>query len=242
VLAALVAPNWKDDAPKKRDAQANSASKVSIDEQVLNAAFQPALQSLQQASFRSVAAPASLRILELVVCSCAHPSLASAVVGVLQDVCSRVRAPSLRCALSHAFKCCLRLPGEAVDRCLFLLCQVQLSRETSSDASEDDAAALKACARLFSTSLRRDGLALVLRAQRDGVLPSARVVDVSRLVRTKYPPSELAADVRAALGLVVAEKGPDVAGDLARAVRDEKKFKKLLKAMVGGKRKGSSGS
>ena len=147
----------------------------------------------------------------------------------------------MRCALSHAFKCCLRLPGEAVDRCLFLLCQVQLSRETSSDASEDDAAALKACARLFSTSLRRDGLALVLRAQRDGVLPSARVVDVARLVRTRYPPSELAADVRAALGLVVAEKGPDVAGDLARAVRDEKKFKKLLKAMVGGKRKGSSG-
>jgi len=239
VLAALVAPNWKDDAPKKRDAQCNSASKVSVDEQVLSAAFQPALQSLQQASFRSVSAPASLRILELVVCACAHPSLASAVVGVLQDVCSRVCAPSLRCALSHAFKCCLRLPGEAVDRCLFLLCQVQLTRTTSSDESEDDAAALKACARLFSTSLRRDGLALVLRAQRDGVLPSARVVDVARLVRTRYPPSELAADVRAALGLVVAEKGPDVAGDLARAVRDEKKFKKLLKAMVGGKRKGS---
>ena len=51
--------------------------------------------------------------------------------------------------------------------------------------------------------------------------------------------SELAADVRAALGLVVAERGPDVAGDLAAAIRDEKKFKKLLKAMVGGKRKGS---
>jgi len=116
---------------------------------------------------------------------------------------------------------------------------VQLTKPTASDESEDDAAALKACARLFSTNLRRDGLALVLRAQRDGVLPSARVVDVARLVRTRYPPETLAADVRAALGLVVAAKGPDVAGDLARAVRDEKKFKKLLKAMVGGKRKGS---
>ena len=245
VLAALVAPNWKDDAPKKRDAQCNSAAKGSVDERVLDAAFQPALQSLQASAgaFRSVAAPASLRILELVVCSCAHPSLASAVVGVLQDVCSRVRAPSLRCALSNAFKCCLRLPvSDSVDRCLFLLCQVQLTKPTASDASEDDAAALKACARLFSTELRRDCLGIVLRAQRDGVLPSARVVDVARLVRTRYPPSELAADVRAALGLVVAEKGPDVAGDLAHAVRDEKKFKKLLKAMVGGKRKGNSGS
>ena len=145
----------------------------------------------------------------------------------------------MRCALSNALKCCLRLPGEAVDRCLFLLCQVQLTKPTASDSSEDDAAALKACARLFATDLRRDGLSLLLRAQRDGVLPSARVVDVSRLVRTKYPPSELAVDVRAALGLVVAEKGPDVAGDLASAIRDEKKFKKLLKAMVGGKRKGS---
>ena len=233
VLAALVAPNWKDDAPKKRDAQCNSASKVSVDERVLDAAFQPALQSLQASCFRSISAPASLRILELVVCSCAHPSLASAVVGVLQDVCSRVRAPSLRCALSNAFKCCLRLPGEAVDRCLFLLCQVQLTKPTSSDESEDDAAALKACARLFSTDLRRECLGIVLRAQRDGVLPSARVVDVARLVRTRYPPSELAADVRAALGLVVAEKGPDVAGDLARAVRDEKKFRKAAMVMGG---------
>ena len=154
-------------------------------------------------------------------------------------MCSRVRAPSLRCAVANALKCCLRLPGEAVDRCLFLLCQVQLTKPTASDESEDDAAALKACARLFSTDLRRDGLARVLRAQRDGVLPSARVVDVARLVRTRYPPSELAADVRAALGLVVAEKkGPDVAGDLAAAIRDEKKIKKQLKAKVGGKRKG----
>ena len=127
VLAALVAPNWKDDAPKKRDAHVTAPG--SVDERVLDAAFQPALQSLQASAgaFRAVAAPASLRILELVVCSCAHPSLASAVVGMLQEMCSRVRAPSLRCALSNAFKCCLRLPGEAVDRCLFLLCQVQLT-------------------------------------------------------------------------------------------------------------------
>ena len=96
--------------------------------------------------------------------------LASAVVGVLNEMCS-VRAPSLRCALSSALKCCLRLPG-AVDRCLFLLCRVQLTKPTASDSSEDDAAALKACARLFSTNLRRDSLGSASCSAARPVLPS----------------------------------------------------------------------
>ena len=62
-------------------------------------------------------------------------------------------------------------------------------------------------------------------------------------MRTRYPVVFLAADVRVALELVTTEKkgphgGVDAAADLAAAAKDEKKFKKLLKAMVGGKRKG----
>ena len=44
----------------------------------------------------------------------------------------------------------------------------------------------------------RDGLALVLRAQRDGVLPSARVVDVAPVVWARVPPTGLGAAGRAA--------------------------------------------
>ena len=140
VLAALVAPNWKDDAPEKRDAQCNSAAAVSVDERVLDAAFQPALQSLRASCFRSISAPASLRILELVVCSCTRRSLRPLLVCCRTCVaaCGRRHCDAL-CQMRSSAACgCL---SDSVDRCLFLLCQVQLSKPTSSDESEDDAAA-----------------------------------------------------------------------------------------------------
>ena len=261
VLAALVAPNWKDDAPKKRDGQATSAEACRgvLHEEVLHAAFEPALLGLQVSSgaFRAASAPAALRFLELVVSAApdrCFAGLSSSVVGALQEVARGqmvLCAPALRGAVGVALRVCLRLMrGKCghVERCALLLCQVQLTRPTASEwsedmATEDISATLKVSATLFATALRQNSLSLVLRAQRDGVLPSACVVEVARLVRTRYPVVFLAADVRVALELVTTEKkgphgGVDAAADLAAAAKDEKKFKKLLKAMVGGKRKG----
>ena len=96
--------------------------------------------------------------------------------------------------------------------------------------------------------MRRETLALVLLAQRDAILPSARVVDVAALVRRRYPRDALGPDLRQVLGRGAPPPPPppgrDVVGEAAAAIfhaaGDEKLFKKLLKSALGGKRKGGA--
>ena len=119
-------------------------------------------------------------------------------------------------------------------------------RPHASRRSDDAAAALElASCLLGDPASRAPALRLLLGAQRDAVLPSARLSGVAAVARAARP---AAADLYAALAPVGAAAGGAedplvvLATTLAGLVDDEKGFKKLLKQALGGKRKGRPSS